>query len=171
MSHPITSEHADASGLSIPESAANPAERRHNVNPEAIRAARAVLRGRFPLPGTNTEIDQSDIQADWTYSFFEPEKDVASLSAPEARTALAHGLNLTLKEEMALHSAEPDQLGVELSLRVYELAASEALEVLMKYSQDNPYRSSRLRARVCAAIREELAALVSDWDALNGGAR
>ena len=143
------------------------------TNAPNIEAARSLANGGPVLyPGSTIEtklLEIADLDFEWTCSFLGAESEVEELSWPTARH-LFNSKALTVEEEQAITNGESPEIADPAASRLYELAAGEALALLKQYAQSNPYRSARLRARVCAAIRAELAALVEDWDAVNGGA-
>ena len=143
------------------------------TNAPNIEAARSLANGGPVLyPGSTIEtklLEIADLDFEWTCSFLGAESEVEELSWPTARH-LFDSKALTVEEEQAITNGESPEIADAAAARREERAAGEARAGRKQDAQSNPDRAARRRARVCAAIRAELAALVEDWDALNGGA-
>lgn len=140
-----------------------PSVDRNSLN---IATARRLPDGPVLFEGSSIEMPVPEINCgdfEWTLNFYRPERELDQLSKPEFRCSLSSG-STTFEEEQAIQSGEPSELAREVSLRLFEEASGEALSVLRQYAESNPFRSYRLRSRVCSAIRAELAALVAEWD-------
>lgn len=146
-----------------PKSKARPEAKWTPLN---IPTARRLTEGPVLFPGSTIEMPVPEIDCidfPWTVNFYRPEQEVEELTKPELRYTLRPH-TVAFEEEQAIQSGEPSALAREVSLRLLEGAAGEALSVLRQYAEHNPYRSARLRSRVCTAIRAELDALVAEWD-------
>lgn len=137
----------------------------HRGEPMSITAARSILTGKVPLFGGKVLIHKDETNEPWTFRVFDPAEEVRFLSDQTRRNNL-HPEGLTFAEEQALSRKALSHEGREAARKVYAAAANEAVNALLSYSQHNPFHSGRLRARVCQAIREELVALVKEWEAL-----
>ena len=135
-------------------------------HPDIVTAARDVLEGRLTLPG-GVPISKDQIHSDWKDALFEPEEDIVSFSQPAARNCLSR-LELSSEEEDAVWETELDDLGIAVAARIYREALTEAFNGLMRLASAPQFNSARLNARLCSAIREELAVLVEEWETVAG---
>ncbi len=131
--------------------------------PAIIAQAKDVLQGRLTVAGL--ELRGEEITADWREMLFTPEIELEDTSRPSCRHHLRTS-SLSFEEEQAVRRVVLDDFGRDIANRVYQEAASEAVAALIEHATTSPYHSFRLRARICLAIREELAALVADWNGL-----
>lgn len=139
--------------------------------PEAIRTAQAVLQGSFPLAkslGVHFR-PQLDEDCPWSEWLFNPEAIVSDLSDPANRSTLVPGVSSA--EAEALSAEVLDCRGVLVNGKVLGAAAKEALQTLVELAEGSVVVSPRLRARLCVAVRQELAALVGEWGSLELEAR
>ena len=131
--------------------------------PAIIAQAQDVLQGRLTVAGL--ELRGEEITADWREMLFTPEVEVEDHCRPDHRHQLGSS-RLSLEEENAVRETELEDFGRDIANRIYQEATSEAVAALVEHATTSPYHSFRLRARICLAIREELAALVADWNGL-----
>ena len=131
--------------------------------PAIIAQAQDVLQGRLTVAGL--ELRGEEITTDWREMLFTPEVELEDHCRPDHRHQLGSS-RLSFEEERAVREMQLDDLGRDIANRVYQEAASEAVAALVEHATASPYHSFRLRARICLAIREELAALVADWNGL-----
>lgn len=186
---PEKPNHADPSGISLSEDRPLPPAEEQACNyrpggrltgktktPESIRAARALVAGELPLANGLT-IDEPDllrhIDAEWPACMFWPDEAIESASEPTACVLLALGHGLEGEEEDAALDDTPSPLRSKVLAQIYEAAATEAVDRLFSLAQErgpDGYRNCRLRARLCKAVREELAELLREWDELEATA-
>ena len=136
------------------------------ATPKAIRTAQAVLQGSFPLAKSlgvhfHPQLDEDCPWAEW---LFNPEAIVSDLSDPASRSALVPGVSSA--EAEAMDAEVLDCRGILVNGKVLGAAAKEALQTLVELAEGSVVVSPRLRARLCVAARQELVALVAEWDSL-----
>ena len=162
--HPDQSPHASLSGLFPEKTATPPAE----GNASAIRTAQALLGGRLPLADSlglaiPYEPQHSLPALDW---LFESEAMLADYSRPECRYLVAPPGALTEDEEGLVSGRVLDRRRRDLALRTLNDSATAALKTLVELAETGQALAPRLRARLCAAGRQELAAIVAEFSSL-----
>lgn len=131
--------------------------------PKPLQTARGVLEGVRPLAdvlGVHFGVDLAE-DVPWSEWMFSPEAILSDLTNPANRSLLAP---LSRKEVRALASEGAE--GVAASGKVLSRAAKEAMQALVELAEGGLVGSPRLRARLCVAVRQELAALVAEWQAV-----
>lgn len=129
--------------------------------PKSLKTAQGVIQGLTPLAdvlGVHFGIDLAD-DAPWSEWLFMPEGILSDLCDPANRCLLVPALSR--KEAQALNRSGPE--GARASAKVLGLAAKEALQTLVELAEGSAVGTPRLRARLCVAVRQELAALVAEW--------
>lgn len=143
-----------------------------NQAPTAIRTAQAVLQGKLPLAealGFSLPYDENSTLPEWADWLFDPLNILQDLSKPGARSILIK-YSFDGAEEAAFLEDNLDATGLEIANRVYSTACENALKELVRLTESHSNAvSPRFLARLCAAAREELAALVAEWSAVTGG--
>lgn len=133
------------------------------TTPAAIRTAQAVLAGKLPLAeclGISIEHQSREGDPPGLDLIFCPKNMFTYFN--ENPGQLVPDLDLTGLEVQAVNNGD-----VELSARVYDQAAKEALKTLVELAEkEDTTPSPRLLHRLCMAVREELSALVAEWTAL-----
>lgn len=110
--------------------------------PKPIKTAQRVLFGLCPLADIlGLEPEAMEPWAEWLFS---PAAVLADLADP----------------------ASYPRRSPALARRALAEAAGEALQVLAELAEGGLVHSPRLRARLCMAAREELAAIVAEWQAV-----
>jgi hypothetical protein len=132
--------------------------------PKPLQTADGVLGGVTPLAdvlGVHFGIDLTE-DAPWSEWLFSPDAILSDLCDPGNRSLLVPALSQ--REARAL--GREDVEGVRASAKVLGTAAKEALQALVELAEGSVVATPRLRARLCVAVREELAALLSEWKAV-----
>lgn len=143
---------------------------RNAIGTDIIRVARELLDGRLWVHG-RLKIEFDELHTEWQHLLMKPGSEVARLSEPGSRNCLHPlGGSLSREEEEAVLAAELDELGRSVAARIYLSAIEECVNALCEMSSTSrPFRSYRMVARMCSAIREELQALLQEWDSLGLG--
>lgn len=129
--------------------------------PKTIKTAQGVLQGVTPLAdvlGVHFGIDLAE-DAPWSEWMFSPEGILSDLCDPANRGLMVPALSR--KEARALTRGGTEC--ARISAKVLGLAAKEALQTLVELAEGSAVGTPRLRARLCVAVRQELAALVEEW--------
>ena len=99
---------------------------------------------------------------------FTTDEEIESLSQPLGRFMMADLGADGDETELCREVLSPR--GREMALAVYIKAIEEAMQALYRLAtltdEASPYYSTRLRVRMCKAAREEMAALVAEWEAV-----
>lgn len=132
--------------------------------PKPLQTADGVLGGVTPLAdvlGVHFGIDLAE-DAPWSEWLFSPDAILSDLCDPSNRSLLVPALGQ--RDSRAL--GREDVEGVRASAKVLGTAAKEALQALVELAEGSVVATPRLRARLCVAVRQELAALLSEWRAV-----
>lgn len=136
--------------------------------PPAIQTAEALLEGQLPLADSlglaiPYEPRHSLPALDW---LFESEAMVEDYSRPECRYLVAPPGALTEDEEGLVSGRALNRQRRDLVAQTLDHAASAALKTLVDLAETGQHLAPRLRARLCAAVRLELAAIVEEFGSL-----
>lgn len=86
---------------------------------------------------------------------------------------LFNGAHFDKLDERELRRPELSEQGRRIALSLYPETIREATEALLDLAAaidaDSPYHNMSLRVRMCQAARDELAALVAEWEAIQRG--
>lgn len=167
-------KHAGPQGMGMPGDLSIPTAKGHE--PEAVIRARNIMAGKLHL-GAGLSLDEADLRAvdaEWPAAMFWPEETIEDFSEPDTVKLLAVRLEMSAEDEDAALNPSPSPRRSQVLALIYESAIKEAVETLMGLSPErgnHEYRNCRMRVRMCAAVREELAELLAEWDKLNLGGR
>lgn len=131
--------------------------------PKPLQTARGVLKGVRPLAdvlGVHFGIDL-DTDVPCTEWLFSPDGILSDLCDPANRALLVPALGR--RDTQALRRDGADAAAA--SAKVLGAAAKEALQALVELAEGSVVATPRLRARLCVAVRQELGALVAEWEA------
>ncbi len=135
--------------------------------PKPLQAATGILGGVSPLAdvlGSHFGIDLAE-DAPWAEWMFSPDAILSDLCDPANRSLLVPALGRRDAQALGREGEE----GMRASAKVLGAAAKEALQALVELAEGSVVATPRLRARLCVAVRQELAALLSEWEALQPG--
>lgn len=139
----------------------------NSTYPEAIVAARLVLDGtllpawlkQWGPPPHYSPIEPFD-------TFYRPERDQECWEGETPWTWLVESESVA--QEHALDGCGSTEVTRQARNEAVVAATAEALGHLKAVCYEHPFGNDRLRSRLAVAVRQELAELLSEWDALGG---